>query len=372
MDEHQGVTPRRAAATALLVAVLAVVASVVALSAGRSPSVLSAASGGAPGVLPAAQARPAPELVGVKDFDGTAPLTLAGLRGRVVLVDFWTYTCINCRRTFPFLRALSSTYAPAGLTVLGVHSPEFGFERSHANVARAVRELGVTWPVAEDPDMATWSAFGNQYWPADYLLDRQGRVRYLHVGEGGDGEVENAVRTLLAEGGSAPGARIGDVVAQGQPGDASSGLTAETYFGGRRGADFLAGGRAIDDGSTVVRHDGPQRDGLLRLEGRITGGADSLELGAGAWVQQRLHARDVYATAAPAEAPVVLDVTLDGRPVPIGRRGASLRVEGGRTVVTVANDDLLHLLTGPAVADGVLRLTARTAGARLFTFTYGA
>ena len=355
---------------AALVAVFAVAAALVALSAGKNPAVLQAAAGRPGAVLPVDEAHPAPELTGVKDFDNTAPLTLQSLRGRVVLVDFWTYTCINCRRTFPFLGALSTTYPE--LTVLGVHSPEFSFERSHGNVARAVRQLGVTWPVAEDPEMATWSAFGNQYWPADYLLDRQGRVRYLHVGEGGDTDIENAVRSLLAEGGTVPAARVGDVPNAERPGDATSALTAETYFGAARGRQYVAGGRVVPAGATVVRHDPDQDPGVLRLEGTFMGEAESLQLGAGASVTQRFHARDVYATTAPAEAPVVLDVTLDGRPVPPGRRGSSLRVQAGRTVTTVGSDDLLHLISGPGIADGVLTVTARTAGARLFTLTFGA
>lgn len=104
------------------------------------------------------------------------------LPGKVVLVDFWTYTCINRRRTFPFLAKLNKTYASSRLVMLGVYSPEFGFEKKHANVARAVKELGVIWPVAEDPNMSTWNAHQNTSWPADYLIDRQGKVRYGYIG----------------------------------------------------------------------------------------------------------------------------------------------------------------------------------------------
>ncbi|MGZ6791817.1 MAG: redoxin family protein, partial [Mycobacteriales bacterium] len=219
--------PRRAALAAALVTVLAVVAVVAALSADRG-KVLARAAGDTR-LLSVDKAPAAPELQGITDFDNTPPLTLASLRGKVVLVDFWTYTCINCRRTFPFLRALAKAYPD--VVVLGVHSPEFGFEKSHANVARAVKELGVTWPVAEDPEMATWQAFDNQYWPADYLVDRQGRIRYAHFGEGDEKGTEDAVRALLDEGGTAPAARIGDVPSEGSPGGPGSDLTPETYFG---------------------------------------------------------------------------------------------------------------------------------------------
>jgi thiol-disulfide isomerase/thioredoxin len=356
------VNPRRAAVAAALITVLAVVGAVVALSVNRS-TVLPAVS---TKLLAADTAPPAPELAGISAFDNTAPLTVAGLKGRVVLVDFWTYTCINCRRTFPFLRALQKAYPE--LTVLGVHSPEFGFEKVHANVARAVKELDVTWPVAEDPEMLTWNAFSNQYWPADYLIDRQGRVRYFHAGEGNEDEIEQAVRDLLDEGGTAPAARVGQPTATEQPGND---LTPETYFGADRGQRYVAGGTVVPVGKTVVRKDAPQQRGTLQLTGTFTGGAEYLELGAGATVTQVFHARAVYATTAPAGAPVELDVTLDGKPLPPDRRGSSLTEVGGRTVAVLKADDLLHLLTGPTLGDGTLRLTARTAGARFFTFTYG-
>ncbi|MCU1593069.1 MAG: cytoChrome c biosis protein transrane region [Frankiales bacterium] len=362
--------PRASAVLAALVTVVAVVAVVVTLSVNRG-TVLATRPGSST-VLAADKADEAPELQGVRDFDNTPPLTLKGLRGKVVLVDFWTYTCINCRRTFPFLRKLSAAYDSSGLVVLGVHSPEFGFEKDHGNVARAVKELGVTWPVAEDPQMATWDAFSNQYWPADYLIDRAGKIRYFHYGEGGDREVEDAVRTLLDEGGTAPAARIGDVASTESPGDQASDLTPETYFGAQRGAPYAGTGGVVAPGKTVVRKDGPQDRDKLQLGGSVTGDLEYLQLNAGGSVSQRFHAKDVYVTSSPVGGPVVLDVTLDGKPVPVDRRGRSLTVVAGRTVATLANQDLLHLITGPAVEDGLLKVTAETTGARFFTLTYGA
>ncbi len=321
-------------------------------------------------LLDPARAPQVPELQGISHFDNTEPLTLAGLRGRVVLVDFWTYTCINCRRTFPFLRALQKAYPE--LTILGVHSPEFGFEKKHDNVVRAVKDLGVTWPVAEDPEMVTWRAFSNQYWPAKYLVDREGRVRYFHAGEGNAQEVEQAVRDLLDEGGTAPTQRIGEVAAAELPGDRTTDLTPETYFGASRGERFLARSEVIPTGTTVTRRDGPQQRDLLSLTGRFTGGEDFLTLGADASIGQAFRARDVYTTTSPTRGPVVLEVTLDGLPVPADRRGRSITEVNGRTVAMLTNEDLLHLITGPAVASGTLKITARTAGAQFFTFTYGA
>jgi thiol-disulfide isomerase/thioredoxin len=143
----------------------------------------------------------APELVGVDPWVNTPdgePLRLAALRGRVVLLEFWTFGCVNCRRTLPFLRLVHERYQP-GLAVVGVHSPEFAFERPVENVERAVREHGLEYPVGLDNDFVAWNAYGNRFWPTMFLLDREGRLRYTHIGEGAYGRTEAAIRALLAE-----------------------------------------------------------------------------------------------------------------------------------------------------------------------------
>ena len=148
---------------------------------------------------------PAPAVKGISSWlntPGDRPLTLAGLRGKVVLVDFWTYSCINCIRTLPHLRAWYAAYHRDGLEIVGVHTPEFAFEHVRSNVRAATRDLHVTWPVALDNDFKTWSAYSNQYWPAEYLIDRSGRVRRTHFGEGEYGETEDAIRKLLAQPGA--------------------------------------------------------------------------------------------------------------------------------------------------------------------------
>ena len=143
----------------------------------------------------------APELIGVVPWLNTpdgAPLLLANLRDRVVLLEFWTFACVNCQRTLPFLRRMHGRYQP-NFTVVGVHSPEFAVERSVENVERAVREHGLEYPVGLDNDFIAWNAYGNRYWPTIYLIDRAGQVRYRHIGEGNYGRTEAAIRALLAE-----------------------------------------------------------------------------------------------------------------------------------------------------------------------------
>lgn len=139
----------------------------------------------------------APEFTGIERWLNSPPLTLAGLRGQVVLVDFWTYSCVNCIRTLPHVNRWAQTYRTAGLVVVGVHTPEFAFEKSTANVETAIRRLGVKHPVAQDNRYATWKAFENRYWPAHYLVDARGRIRYRHFGEGEYDRTEAAIQALL-------------------------------------------------------------------------------------------------------------------------------------------------------------------------------
>ncbi len=144
---------------------------------------------------------------------GTMPLMLENLRGKVVVVDFWTYSCVNCVRTLPYLKAWYDAYRDKGLVIVGVHTPEFEFEKSTANVARAIHELGVTWPVVQDNDYAQWNAYANQYWPAHYFIDAKGRVRYFHFGEGEYDVSEKVIQSLLKE----AGASVGGIVSRPAP-----------------------------------------------------------------------------------------------------------------------------------------------------------
>jgi len=163
---------------------------IVTLAAGIS----TAASAGALGKSIAA-----PEFTGIDQWLNSAPLTMQQLRGKVVLVDFWTYTCINCIHTLPYIKAWHQKYKDQGLVVVGVHTPEYPFERSTDNVKTAIKRFGLSYPVAQDNRYATWSAYDNQYWPAFYLIDKKGQVVYTHFGEGQYAQTEAAIKTLLAQ-----------------------------------------------------------------------------------------------------------------------------------------------------------------------------
>jgi cytochrome c biogenesis protein CcdA/thiol-disulfide isomerase/thioredoxin len=293
---------------------------------------------------------------------GDRPLTLASLRGRVVLIDFWTYTCINCIRTLPYLKAWDATYRPLGLTIVGVHTPEFQFEHEAGNVENAIRQFGLRYPVAQDNNMGTWNAYGNQYWPADYLIDTRGQVRDASFGEGEYAKTETAIRALLAEGGRPVAARshpTGVIVP-------SEIATPETYLGRARAEGWLAAPKA-------GTHDyGPPPAGELQLNQFAYSGTWQIEdqpatAIAGAGIDAEFQAKDVYLVlSSQGERPRRLSVLLDGRPIPA--RDAGSDVHAG--VVTVTRQRLYTLVS--LRGDERHRLSLRLApGISGYAFTFG-
>ena len=256
----------------------------------------------------------APEFVGNERWfntPGDRPLTLRGLRGRVVLVDFWTYSCINCIRTLPYLKAWDAKYRKDGLTIVGVHTPEFPFEREAGNVETAIDENGIRYPVAQDNEQATWNAYGNQYWPAEYFIDAQGNVRFVHFGEGEYGEKEKVIRDLLAEAGRTVGRSETDVHAVAP---STTVTTPETYLGAARAERFtnsmLSPGRHDFTAPDSV----PPNEFAYRGNWKIT--LDSATAEAGASLDLNFGARRVYLVLGSPGHPRRLRVLLDGRPIP--------------------------------------------------------
>jgi len=257
----------------------------------------------------------APEIRGTQRWfntDAGQPLTLRELRGRVVLIDFWTYSCINCIRTLPHLKAWDERYRDAGLTIVGLHAPEFPFERDADNVDRAVRQNGIDYPVAQDNDFATWTAYGNQFWPAKYLIDARGRVRYTHFGEGEYDETERAVRELLEEAGrNELGGR-----AAARSESAIAGATPETYLGAERAERFVTG--PFGEGTQAFRFGDGQAAGLpvhhLAFDGRWLIRRQSAEpAGDRGRLHLRFAARKVFLVLGSRDAPRSVEVALDGR-----------------------------------------------------------
>jgi thiol-disulfide isomerase/thioredoxin len=313
----------------------------------------------------------APSLNAAKGWINSSPLTPADLRGKVVLYDFWTYSCVNCVRAIPHVRSWYHRYARDGLVVVGVHSPEFDFEKNHANVRAAVTRLHVDYPVALDDDSAIWNEFANQYWPADYITDRQGHLRASTYGEGNYTETENVLRSLLGVAASAPRASAVEKTNAGKAPTAPGAVTPETYLGLQRGTAGAQPGVANYPPTGDAALDQP------KLEGSWFGDdEDVVSAASGAAIVIRYHAREVnlvMATAAPAGASVDVRVELDGRPLPAADRTSDTMVDAeGNTFVRVHASDLYRLVLGTAIETHTLRLTAEVPDVKAFVFTFSA
>ena len=292
----------------------------------------------------------APDFTGIADWlntPGDEPESLASLRGKVVLVDFWTYSCINCLRTLPHLRAWYAAYHKDGLEIVGVHTPEFAFEHVLGNVRQATHDLHVTWPVALDNSYGTWTAYSNQYWPAEYLIDKAGQVRHVHFGEGEYGATEEAIRSLLAEAGASKIPRRTDL-----SDTTPTGLvTPESYLGTTRLDRYV--GSAIKPNvmaqytfATVL----PQND--LTYGGTWQVGGERIVAGKNARLRLRYHARDVY--------------------IVLGGRGTVHTLVNGKPARTldVNKDQLYTVVKGTTDVDGVLELRM-SPGVNAYAFTFG-
>lgn len=318
-----------------------------------------------------------PSLDGAVQWLNSPPLTAAGLRGKVVLVDFWTYSCINCLRTLPYTTAWARKYAPYGLVVIGVHAPEFAFERDIGNVKKAVHDLGIDYPVAIDNGYAIWRAFGNEYWPAHYFVDAQGRIRHHHFGEGEYAQSERAIQALLAEAGH-PEALNVPLGLTGAPAkgalaaaDSADVRSPETYVGYARAEDFTSPGGVVRD--TAHRYDAPAQPDLndWGLAGTWQVGAERATLAAPAGrIVYRFHARDLHLVLGPGASgkPVRFRVTLDGA-APGAAHGADVDAQG---YGTVTGQRLYQLVRQPgAIADRTFSIEFLDPGVAAYAFTFG-
>jgi thiol-disulfide isomerase/thioredoxin len=311
-----------------------------------------------------------PPLSGAVQWLNSAPLTAESLEGKVVLVDFWTYSCINCLRTLPYVRAWAEKYRAQGLVVIGVHAPEFAFEKNVDNVRKAVADLRITYPVAIDNDYAIWRAFSNEYWPAHYFIDAQGRIRHHHFGEGEYEESEHVIQQLLAEAGSTH--VVEGVVAVNASGAQAAPamdevLSEETYIGYARAEHFVSPGGAAQDArrTYTVR---TTRLNEWGLSGDWTIGPEhaSLDRQDGAIVY-RFHARDLHLVLGPAVngKPVRFRVTLNGA-APGESHGVDIDADG-QGIVTGQRLYQLIRQRG-AISDQTFEIRFLDPGVQAFTF----
>jgi thiol-disulfide isomerase/thioredoxin len=270
------------------------------------------------------------------------PLTLAQLRGKVVLIDFWTYSCINCLRTLPHLEAWDSTYRSKGLVIIGVHTPEFAFEHVASNVRAAVKRLGIHYPVVQDNRYKTWDNYANQYWPAEYLIDRAGHIVHTHFGEGEYDTTESLIRELLDDTGP-QARRLADMT----PTEA---MTPESYLGYARLANYV-GTKIAPDVSARYRFPASLPANELSYDGVWRVGAEAIAAGAGARLRLHFVAKDVYLVAGGHGS---IQALLDGRPL------KTIRVNAQR----------LYTVRSGGYDDATLELRF-SPGVQAYSFTFG-
>lgn len=294
-----------------------------------------------------------PAVAGARGWINSPPLGPADLAGKVVLYDFWTYSCVNCQRTLPHLKALYDRYKGDGLVIIGVHSPEFDFEKDHGNVQRAVEHYGVTWPVALDDDMAIWNAFNNMYWPEEYLTDRDGKLRQVRYGEGDYDSKENDVRTLL---GVAAGTPRAATVGADPPTTAAQ--TPEIHFGLAFGGDQFDSSREKQTaGAQTYSLPDPVPQNSFALSGQWTTTDQGIEAGAADSVLVLRYQGGEVNIVAGAASSTKVTVELDGAPL---------------TTLDVMDHDLYRVIEGGPSGFHTLTFHTQAAGLQLFAFTFGA
>ncbi len=294
---------------------------------------------------------PAPEIAGIsKWFNTKKPLTNKDLKGKVVLVDFWTYTCINCLRGMPNIESWSKKYKDKGLVVIGVHSPEFPFERDPKNVEAAIKQNKITFPVGLDNDYVTWNNFGNKYWPADYLIGRDGRLMYSHFGEGDYIEIENQIRLLLKLSGKI------SPTAQSNVGHLKQ--TPETYLGYARTVNFASHEPLTKDQSTNYSFPGQLERDHWALKGKWTIAKDHITSNeANTKLMLYFTAQKVYLVLGSAtNKPITLLIKLNGKPM---------------NTLMVQKHKLYKLLNQTTLQNGILEIDAREPGLEAYAFTFG-
>jgi thiol-disulfide isomerase/thioredoxin len=315
-----------------------------------------------------------PSLAGATGWLNSPPLTEAGLRGKVVLIDVWTYTCINWLRTLPYVRAWAEKYKPQGLVVIGVHSPEFGFEKNVDNIRRAAKDMRVEYPIAIDSDFAIWRALNNEYWPALYIVDAQGRIRHHQFGEGGYEQSEKIIQQLLTEAGNAGiGHDLVSVVARGAEvaADWDNLRSPENYVGYGRAENFASPGGAVRDKPHVYAAPARLKLNAFALSGDWTVGKQATALTKpNGRIAYRFHARDLHLVMGPAVpgSSVRFRVLIDGRP-PGAAHGIDVDEQGNGTVT----EQRLHQLIrqAPPIVDRQFEIEFLDSGVEVFAFTFG-
>jgi len=317
--------------------------------------------------------KPLSAIVGTMQWLNTPPLTAADLRGKVVLVNFWTYSCINCLRALPYVRGWAQKYKDQGLVTIGVHTPEFAFEKDIGNITTAAKRLGVVYPIAVDSDFRIWRAFDNDAWPALYFFDADGRMRHQAIGEGEYAKSENMIQELLAQAGRKPVAAVSDIGGDGAQAAADGGnlRSPETYLGYGKSTGFTSPGGIREDAPSHYRDIAHLPLNRWSLEGVWTVGLEFALLNDDAGsVSIRFHARDVHLVMGPATGgmPIRFRVTIDGMP-PGAHHGSDTDADGWGTMTDTRLYQLIR--QSGEISDRSFEIRFSGPGARAYVFTFG-
>lgn len=312
-----------------------------------------------------------PAFKGITTWLNSESLTVDALKGKVVLIDFWTYSCINCIRTLPYVTSWYEKYHDKGFVIIGVHTPEFAFEKIQKNVERAMKNHGIYYPVALDNDYATWNAYNNQYWPAEYLFDAKGRLRYTHFGEGRYDETEANIQALLKEAGAEmTKASITEVQSTT---DFSRIFSPETYIGYERQQYFASAVRVVRDAPQAYTFPEVTTINRFSLAGTWKIESERAVLtGVTGAIKYFYDATNANLVMGGGGKTIRAVVTLDGKPVPEAFRGADITEKEGKTYVTVRDERLYSLIDGKGnYGEHVLRVDFLDSGVECYAFTFG-
>ena len=332
----------------------------------------------------------AQEIKGISGWINSEPFSIASLQGKVVLVDFWTYTCVNCIRTIPFLKEWYEKYSDEGLVIVGVHTPEFEFEHVRENVEAAVEEFQIKWPVLQDNEMRTWQAFNNMFWPAKYLIDKDGVIQYTHFGEGKYVETELEIRKLLNE----TGARIDGIVAnsdsdpalndQASSGEIETSQTREIYAGLGRNmnsqvpyiiqVEFYSNPQSTP---ILLEDPGDHQNHFLYLQGIWINGLESIQHARVTedledYAALKYFGNSVNVVLESKGEPYRVYLTVDEGPIPVTDRGADIKVgKDGRTFIFVDQDRMYRLIESPVYGGHEMKLSSDSNEFVIYAFTFG-
>lgn len=315
----------------------------------------------------------APEITNPSGYVNTGgkPITIGEFRNKkVVLIDIWTYSCINCQRTLPYLKQWYDKYHDQGLEIIGVHTPEFAFEHVLAHVQKAVDDDGVKYPVVLDNDYGTWNAFGNQFWPRKYLIDSDGFIVYDHAGEGSYAETEAAIQKALTERSQILGdsTTISSGVVSAKPVSIEAG-SPETYFGSSRNK-YLGNGTSGSTGAQSFTLPTKLQSNMLYLGGTWNITPEYAESKSDAVIEYQYTAKGVYFVAGASTA-TTLEIQIDGAPIPAAIKGADIIVKGGKSYITVQATKLYRLIDAASASTHTIKILVPQAGLQAFTFTFG-